>query len=153
MKLIGMLDFLFVCCVVILVKLFDLLFEYELILVFCYFEWFRMFNLVVKVLMFVIDGGVMLFDLLLIVDYFDYLVVLEWCLLFDVVEVWLCVLVLIGFVLVVVEKIVQVVYEQVLCLLDKQYELWVDCVLSQFEGVYGVLELLVVVICGWFGGV
>lgn len=106
MKLIGMLDFLFVCCVVILVKLFDLLFEYELILVFCYFEWFRMFNLVVKVLMFVIDGGVMLFDLLLIVDYFDYLVVLEWCLLFDVVEVWLCVLVLIGFVLVVVEKIV-----------------------------------------------
>ncbi len=112
MKLIGMLDSPYVRRVAISLKSLGLPFEHHSVSVFSTFEQFKAINPVVKAPTLVCDGGEVLMDSSLILDYLEALAGPERSLMPSALPQRLHELRLIGLALAACEKSVQIVYER-----------------------------------------
>lgn len=139
MKLVGMLDSPYVRRVAISLKLLELEFEHLPLSVFSTFDEFRQINPVVKVPTLVLDGGEVLMDSCLILEYLGAQVAPR--------SLWpqapaarIRATRLVGLALAANEKAVQVVYEHKLRPAEKLHEPWLDRVHLQLFSALGELE-------------
>jgi glutathione S-transferase len=139
MKLVGMLDSPYVRRVAICLKLLGLKFEHHSLSVFSTFDEFRRINPVVKVPTLVLDGGEVLMDSCLILEYIASLTPGR--------SLWpqepaarIRATRLVGLALATNEKAVQVVYEHKLRPVEKLHEPWLERVHVQLFSALGELE-------------
>jgi len=139
MKLVGMLDSPYVRRVAICLKLLEVEFEHQSLSVFSTFDEFRQINPVVKVPTLVLDGGQVLMDSCLILEYLGSLVPSR--------SLWpsqpaarIRATRLVGLALAANEKAVQVVYEHKLRPAEKLHEPWLERVHLQLFSALGELE-------------
>lgn len=139
MKLVGMLDSPYVRRVAICLKLLEVEFEHQSLSVFSTFDEFRQINPVVKVPTLVLDGGQVLMDSCLILEYLGSLVPSR--------SLWpsqpaarIHATRLVGLALAANEKAVQVVYEHKLRPAEKLHEPWLERVHLQLFSALGELE-------------
>ena len=139
MKLVGMLDSPYVRRVAISLKLLELEFEHLSLSVFSTFDEFRQINPVVKVPTLVLDGGEVLMDSCLILEYLAAQVAPR--------SLWpqapaarIRATRLVGLALAANEKAVQVVYEHKLRPAEKRHEPWLERVHLQLFSALGELE-------------
>lgn len=139
MKLVGMLDSPYVRRVAICMKLLRVEFEHQSLSVFSTFDEFRQINPVVKVPTLVLDGGQVLMDSCLILEYLAALVAPR--------SLWpqqpvarIRATRLVGLALAANEKAVQVVYEHKLRPAEKRHEPWLERVHLQLFSALGELE-------------
>ncbi|WP_419709865.1 glutathione S-transferase N-terminal domain-containing protein [Pseudomonas sp. NFX224] len=140
MKLIGMLDSPYVRRVAISAKRLGIVLEHESVSVFRHFEHFQQINPVVKAPTLVLDGGEVLMDSTLIIDYLEALAGPDRSLMPADLEQRLRSLRLIGLALAASEKSVQLYYERNLRPAQIQYEPWVERVEGQLAAAYSALE-------------
>lgn len=126
MKLIGMLDSPYVRRVAVSMKLLDLPFEHLPLSVFRNFDEFSRYNPMVKAPTLVLDGGEMLMDSTLILDYLDGLAGPAKALLPPPGPSRLRSLMYIGQALVASEKTIQIHYERTLRPAEKIHEPWIE---------------------------
>ncbi|WP_409285573.1 glutathione S-transferase [Pseudomonas protegens] len=140
MKLIGMLDSPYVRRVAISLKCLGLPFEHHSVSVFSTFDQFQAINPVVKAPTLVCDGGEVLMDSSLILDYLEALAGPERSLMPSALPRRLHELRLIGLALAACEKSVQIVYERNLRPAEKQHGPWLERVGGQLQAAYTELE-------------
>ncbi|ROL84759.1 glutathione S-transferase [Pseudomonas protegens] len=140
MKLIGMLDSPYVRRVAISLKCMDLPFEHHSVSVFSTFEQFKAINPVVKAPTLVCDGGEVLMDSSLILDYLESLAGPQRSLMPLALPARLHELRLIGLALAACEKSVQIVYERKLRPAEKQHGPWLERIGGQLQAAYTELE-------------
>ncbi|AXK57197.1 glutathione S-transferase [Pseudomonas protegens] len=140
MKLIGMLDSPYVRRVAISLKCMDLPFEHHSLSVFSTFEQFKAINSVVKAPTLVCDGGEVLMDSSLILDYLESLAGPQRSLMPLALSARLHELRLIGLALAACEKSVQIVYERKLRPAEKQHGPWLERIGGQLQAAYTELE-------------
>ncbi|MCO7614050.1 glutathione S-transferase [Pseudomonas chlororaphis] len=140
MKLIGMLDSPYVRRVAISLKSLGLPFEHHSVSVFSTFDRFKAINPVVKAPSLVCDGGEVLMDSSLILDYLEALAGPERSLMPSALPQRLNELRLIGLALAACEKSVQIVYERHLRPAEKQHGPWLERVGGQLQAAYAELE-------------
>lgn len=140
MKLIGMLDSPYVRRVAISLKYMDLPFEHHSLSVFSTFEQFKAINPVVKAPTLVCDGGEVLMDSSLILDYLESLAGPQRSLMPLALPARLHELRLIGLALAACEKSVQIVYERKLRPAEKQHGPWLERIGGQLQAAYTELE-------------
>ncbi|PXW26340.1 glutathione S-transferase family protein [Paraburkholderia caballeronis] len=143
MQLIGMMDSPYVRRVAISLHVLGLPFEHRSVSVFRHFDEFAKINPVVKAPTLVDDGGAVLVDSTLILDYLDRKVPAERRLLPEDLATRTFALRVVGFGLAAAEKTVQQVYERELRPAERQHEPWFERVRAQMHAAYGVLEQLV----------
>jgi glutathione S-transferase len=138
MKLIGMLDSPYVRRAAISAKCLGIALEHRSVSVFRHFEQFQQINPVVKAPTLVLDGGEVLMDSTLIIDYLETLAGNS---LMPVdPSQRLRALRLIGLALAASEKSVQLYYERNLRPEEIQFEPWVQRVEGQLKAAYSALE-------------
>ncbi|VVE88828.1 glutathione S-transferase [Pandoraea bronchicola] len=141
MQLIGMLDSPYVRRTAICLKLLGLQYEHRSLSVFRTFDEFAAINPVVKAPTLVTDGGTVLMDSTLILQYVETLVDPARRLVpIDPVE-HLRALRLTGLALAACEKSVQLVYERELRPSEKRHTPWTDRVRHQLKAAFYALEL------------
>ncbi|WP_350024008.1 glutathione S-transferase [Pseudomonas protegens] len=140
MKLIGMLDSPYVRRVAISLKSLGLPFEHHSLSVFSTFEQFKAINPVVKAPTLVCEGGEVLMDSSLIIDYLETLAGPQRSLMPTALPQRLRELRLVGLALAACEKSVQIVYERNLRPAEKQHGPWLERVGGQLQAAYGELE-------------
>jgi len=138
-KLIGMLDSPYVRRVAISLQLLGLRFEHQSLSVFRTFTQFQQINPVVKAPTFVCDGGEVLMDSTLILQYAEA-VARPRSLMPATLRELQHALRVIGLALAACEKSVQIVYERGLRPPEKLHEPWVTRVTGQLLAAYGALE-------------
>jgi glutathione S-transferase len=139
MKLIGMLDSPYVRRVAISLQLLGLRFEHQSLSVFRTFAQFQQINPVVKAPSFICDGGEVLMDSTLILEYAEALARPRSLMPSGVQELQHA-LRITGLALAACEKSVQIVYERSLRPPEKLHEPWVTRVTGQLLAAYGALE-------------
>lgn len=140
MKLIGMLDSPYVRRTAISLHCMGIAFEHRSISVFRQFDEFQSINPVVKAPTFVFDDGDVLMDSTLIIQHAELLASPEKRLMPVVIEDARRAIQIISVALAACEKAVQLVYEQNLRPLDKQYEPWKARVKTQLLSACQMLE-------------
>ncbi|WP_025128145.1 glutathione S-transferase [Pseudomonas sp. PH1b] len=140
MQLIGMLDSPYVRRVAISLKCLKLPFEHHSVSVFSTFEQFQAINPVVKAPTLVCEGGKVLMDSSLIIDYLETLAGGQNSLMPQAAPQRLHELRLIGLALAACEKSVQIVYERKLRPLEKQHGPWLERIGGQLQAAYAELE-------------
>jgi glutathione S-transferase len=140
MKLIGMLDSPYVRRVAITLKCLDIPFEHASVSVFRNFEQFQQINPVVKAPTLVLDGGEVLMDSNLIIDYLEALAGPGNSLMPADLNQRLRSLRLIGLAMAANEKSVQIYYEKNLRPAEKQHAPWLERVRGQLLAAYSELE-------------
>jgi glutathione S-transferase len=140
MKLIGMLDSPYVRRTAISLHCMNVVFEHHSISVFRQFDEFHAINPVVKAPTFVFDDNEVLMDSTLIIQYAELLAAPEKRLMPVVPEAARQAIQIISVALAACEKAVQLVYEQNLRPLDKQYEPWKARVKMQLLAACEMLE-------------
>jgi len=140
MRLIGMLDSPYVRRVAISLRLLDLRHEHAPLSVFRDFEQFASINAVVKAPTLVTDGGAVLLDSTLILEFLDRIAPRDLRLVPDDIDSFVLAQHLIGLALAACEKSVQIVYEKNLRPAEKQHQPWLDRVERQLLAAYDLLE-------------
>ncbi len=140
MKLIGMLDSPYVRRVAISLQLLGLPFEHQSLSVFRTFDEFRRINPVVKAPTLICDGGEVLIDSTLILDYAEALAAPRKSLIPSALAERRRALRCIGLALAACDKAVQIIYERNLRPPEKQHEPWVERVRSQLLAALDGLE-------------
>jgi glutathione S-transferase len=140
MKLIGMLDSPYVRRVAIDLQLLGLRFEHESLSVFRTYAEFAAINPVVKAPSFVCDGGTVLMDSSLILEYAEALARPRSLKAGDP-QVLQRDLRLTGLALAICEKAAQLIYERRLRPPEKQHEPWIERVSGQLRAACTALEL------------
>jgi len=140
MRLIGMLDSPYVRRVAVSLHLLGLPFALEQVSVFRDYDQFETVNPVVKAPSLVTDGGVVLMDSTLILDYLDRLVPQDRRLTPEAPDAYLRSQRIIGLALAACEKTVQLIYELNLRPEEKQHAPWMDRVKGQLATAYALLE-------------
>jgi glutathione S-transferase len=140
MKLIGMLDSPYVRRVAISLRRLGFSFEHEALSVFSTFEQFSRINPVVKAPTLVCDGGEVLMDSSLIIDYLESIAAPQRSLMPSAPGERLRTLRVIGLALAACEKSVQIVYEKNLRPTEKQHAPWLERVNGQLLAAYAELE-------------
>jgi glutathione S-transferase len=135
-----MLDSPYVRRVAISLKYLGVPFQHQPLSVFSTFEQFRQINPVVKAPTLVCDGGEVLMDSSLIIDYAETLAAPQRSLMPAAPGERLRALRLIGLALAACEKSVQIVYEQNLRPAEKQHAPWLERVNGQLHAAYAELE-------------
>jgi glutathione S-transferase len=143
MKLIGMLDSPYVRRVAISLQLLGLPFEHRSISVFRAIDEFRRINPVLKAPSLVCDGGEVLMDSTLILDYAEALAAPRRSLMPRGLDERLEALRCLGLALAALEKSVQIVYERNVRPAEKQHEPWIARVRGQMLAALDGLEALV----------
>jgi glutathione S-transferase len=138
MLLIGMLDSPYVRRVAISLQVLGLPFEHNPLSVFRNFEAFSAINPVVKAPTLVCDGGEVLLDSTLILDYAETLAGRS--LLPRELEPRRRALRVIGLALAACEKSIQIIYERTLRPAEKQHAPWLERVSGQLHAAYAALE-------------
>lgn len=139
MQLIGMLDSPYVRRVAISLQLLGLRFEHQSLSVFRTFTQFQQINPVVKAPTFVVDGGEVLMDSALILQYAEAVAHPRTLMPVDLQELQHALRV-VGLALAACEKSVQIVYERGLRPPEKLHEPWVTRVTGQLLAAYGALD-------------
>lgn len=139
MQLIGMLDSPYVRRVAISLQLLDLRFEHRSVSVFRAFDEFHRINPVVKAPTLVCDGGTVLMDSTLMLQYAEALAAPRSLMPGGVADLERA-LRRIGLALAACEKSVQIVYERGLRPTEKQHEPWVGRVTGQLRAALDGLE-------------
>jgi len=135
-----MLDSPYVRRVAISLKYLGVPFQHQPLSVFSTFEQFRQINPVVKAPTLVCDGGEVLMDSSLIIDYAETLAAPQRSLMPAAPGERLRALRLIGLALAACEKSVQIVYERNLRPAEKQHAPWLERVNGQLHAAYAELE-------------
>lgn len=138
MKLIGMLDSPYVRRVAITLKRLGLPFAHESVSVFSTFEQFQRINPLVKAPTLVCDGGEVLMDSTLIIQYLTALSGTD--LMPAALPERVRALRIIGLALAACEKSVQIVYEHNLRPAEKLHAPWLERVTGQLHAAYAELE-------------
>lgn len=140
MELVGMLDSPYVRRVAVSLGLMGLPFQLRPLSVFSTFDQFRAINPVVKAPTLITDGGAVLMDSSLILDYVEHLPGKRRSLMPADLDERVRVLRVTGFALAACEKAVQLVYERKLRPADKQHAPWLQRVQTQLQAACEALE-------------
>ena len=140
MELVGMLDSPYVRRVAVSLGLMGLPFQLRPLSVFSTFDQFRAINPVVKAPTLITDGGAVLMDSSLILDYAEQLPGKRRSLMPADLDERVRVLRVTGFALAACEKAVQLVYERKLRPADKQHAPWLQRVQTQLQAACDALE-------------
>jgi glutathione S-transferase len=149
MRLIGMLDSPYVRRTAISLRMMEFDFELSQLSVFRNYDEFQAISPVVKAPSLVTDGGVVLMDSTLILEYAERLAPSKSLMPTDARE-YAKALHLIGFAMAANEKTVQMVYEKMQRPAEKQHQPWLERVSGQVQRAYAVLEKETP--SSWFGG-
>jgi glutathione S-transferase len=152
MRLIGMLDSPYVRRVAISLKLMEVSFTHEPTSVFGHYETFAAINPVVKAPTLVTDGGTVLMESSLILEYVESLVPAERRLRPDGDSDYARAQRIVGLALAACEKTVQIVYERNLRPKEKQHQPWIDRITGQLLAAYALLEAEIAGTGGWLFG-
>ena len=139
MQLIGYLDSPFVRRVAITMRCLGLDFEHRELSIFSDYDKFRRINPTVKVPTLILDDGELLMDSTLILDYLESQVARR-KLMPDEPDDYSAALQIVGFSLVAMEKVAQMIYETTQRPPEFQYEPWIKRLRQQIEGAVTVLE-------------